>query len=141
MIYLLDTNVIAELTRARPDAKVLKWFHSTARPNRYLSVITVAEVEAGVEAAVDSVRKARYAEALARLSREYSGRTAIIGQREAAAYLALHKSLKAAGTPVDPPDALIAATALANGWTVASRNTKHLARTGALLINPWEGAE
>ncbi|MCP3817995.1 hypothetical protein NLX86_07620 [Streptomyces sp. A3M-1-3] len=37
-----------------------------------------------------------------------------------------------------PPDALIAATALANGWTLVSRNIKHLARSGALLLNPWE---
>ncbi|WP_324604410.1 type II toxin-antitoxin system VapC family toxin [Streptomyces sp. NRRL F-4474] len=57
---------------------------------------------------------------------------------EALAYLALHRKLKSAGTGIDPPDALIAATALANGWTLVSRNVKHLARTGVLLLNPWE---
>ncbi|MFD3677152.1 type II toxin-antitoxin system VapC family toxin [Streptomyces sp. NPDC058613] len=59
-------------------------------------------------------------------------------EREALAYLALHRRLKSAGTSIDPPDALIAATALANGWTLVSRNIKHLARSGALLLNPWE---
>ncbi|MFE9941833.1 PIN domain-containing protein [Streptomyces hirsutus] len=39
---------------------------------------------------------------------------------------------------IDPPDALIAATALANGWTVATSNIKHMARTGALVVNPLE---
>ncbi|MFF3331631.1 hypothetical protein ACFYWX_19020 [Streptomyces sp. NPDC002888] len=44
MIYLFDTKVVAELTtRAKPDPRVLAWFRSTARPNRFLSVITVAE--------------------------------------------------------------------------------------------------
>ncbi|CAG6397851.1 hypothetical protein SCOCK_60184 [Actinacidiphila cocklensis] len=46
--------------------------------------------------------------------------------------------MKAAGASIDPPDALIAATAPANGWTVASRNIKHLERTGAAVINPWD---
>lgn len=139
MIYLLDTNVVAELTtRAKPDSLVLAWFRSTARPNRFLSVITVAEIEAGVDATVDPVRRARYAQALAAVRHEYADRIAPISEPEAAAYLTIHKSLKAAGTSIDPPDALIAATALANGWTVATRNIKHLARTGAMVINPWE---
>ncbi|MET4660015.1 MULTISPECIES: type II toxin-antitoxin system VapC family toxin [Streptomyces] len=139
MIYLFDTNVVAELTtRATPDPRVLAWFRSTALPNRFLSVITVAEIEAGVAAAPDPVRQARYARALDAVRHEYRDRIAPIGEPEAAAYLTIHKALKAAGTSIDPPDALIAATALANGWTVATRNIKHMARTGALVVNPWE---
>ncbi|MEC3993705.1 type II toxin-antitoxin system VapC family toxin [Actinacidiphila sp. DG2A-62] len=139
MIYLLDTNVVAELTtRVRPDPRVVAWLRSTPRPNRFLSVITVAEIEAGVTATPDPARRARYAEVLAAARWEYRDRIAPIGEREAAAYLAVHKTLKAAGAGIDPPDALIAATALANGWTVASRNTKHLKRTGAAVLNPWE---
>jgi predicted nucleic acid-binding protein len=139
VIYLFDTNVVAELTtRATPDPRVLAWFRSTALPNRFLSVITVAEIEAGVAAAPDPVRQARYARALDAVRHEYRDRIAPIGEPEAAAYLTIHKALKAAGTSIDPPDALIAATALANGWTVATRNIKHMARTGALVVNPWE---
>ncbi|MFF9865194.1 type II toxin-antitoxin system VapC family toxin [Streptomyces sp. NPDC013953] len=139
MIYLFDTNVVAELTtRATPDPRVLAWFRSTARPNRFLSVITVAEIEAGVAATSDPARQARYAGALAAVRHEYRDRIAPIGEPEAAAYLTIHKTLKAAGNTIDPPDALIAATALANGWTVATRNMKHMARTGALVVNPWE---
>ena len=138
MIYLFDTNVIAELTtRPKPDPAVVAWFHSTPRPNRYLSVLTLAEIDAGVSATPDPTRRAHYARVLAELRTEYHRRIAAIGEPEAAAYLALHKTLKATGQSIDPPDALIAATALANGWTLASRNTKHLARTGVTLINPW----
>ena len=138
MIYLLDTNVVAELTtRPKPEPDVVAWFHSTPRPNRYLSVLTIAEIEAGVVATADSARQAHYARVLAELRTEYHQRIAVVGEREAAAYLDLHKTLKCAGQSIDPPDALIAATALANGWTLASRNTKHLARTGVLLVNPW----
>ncbi|WP_330331622.1 hypothetical protein OHS33_19005 [Streptomyces sp. NBC_00536] len=78
MIYLLDTNVVAEITtRPKPAPAVIAWARSVPAPALHLSVI-------------------------------------------------------------DPPDALIAATALANGWTLVSRNIKHLARSGVLLLNPWE---
>ncbi|WP_037906487.1 PIN domain-containing protein [Actinacidiphila yeochonensis] len=139
MIYLLDTNVVAELTtRLRPDPCVVAWLRSTPRPNRFLSVITIAEIEAGVTATPDRARQARYAAVLAAARQEYRDRIAPIGEREATAYLAVHKALKAAGTNIDPPDALIAATALANNWTVASRNIRHLERTGAVVVNPWD---
>ncbi|MFI7126449.1 PIN domain-containing protein [Nonomuraea sp. NPDC050153] len=70
---------------------------------------------------------------------DYLGRIAAVGEREASAYLAIHKTLKSAGMSIDPPDALIGATAMANGWTLATRNVKHMDRTGALVVNPWEG--
>jgi hypothetical protein len=138
MIYLFDTNVVAEITtRPRPHPAVLAWFHSTPRPNRYLSVLTVAEIEAGVATTPTPSRQAHFSRVLAELRTEYRRRIAAIGEKEAATYLALHQRLKAGGQGIDPPDALIAATALANDWTPASRNTKHLARTGVRLINPW----
>lgn len=139
MIYLLDTNVVAEVTtRPKPDPNVLTWINSIPLANQYLSVLTIAEVEAGVKATTNPSRQAHYARVLAELHSEYHQRVAVIGEREAAAYLDLHKTLKRIGQCIDPPDALIAATALANGWTLASRNTKHLARTGAILVNPWD---
>ncbi|WP_307825164.1 PIN domain-containing protein [Streptomyces sp. M2CJ-2] len=82
--------------------------------------------------------QARYARALAAVRHEYRDRLVPFGESEAAAYLLIHKTLKAAGTSIDPPDALIAATALAHGRTAATRNIKHMARTGALVVKPWE---
>ncbi|MEU6232635.1 PIN domain-containing protein [Kitasatospora sp. NPDC047058] len=108
MIYLLDTNVVAEIT-TRPKP-----------------------------AAPDPLRRAGFERALEGIRDTYRDRIAAVGEREALAYLAVHRQLKSSGTSIDPPDALIAATALANGWTLVSRNIKHLARTGALVLNPWE---
>lgn len=106
-------------------------------PALYLSVITVAEIEAGIEGTPDPARRTAFGLALTNIRDQYRDRIAAVGEREAPAYLALHRKLKSAGTSIDPPDALIAATALANGWTLVSRNAKHLARSGALLLNPW----
>ncbi len=139
MIYLLDTNVVAEITtRPKPAPAVVAWARSVPSPALYLSVITVAEIEAGIEGTLDPVRRTAFERALTDIRDQYRDRIAAVGEREALAYLALHRRLKSAGTSIDPPDALIAATALANGWTLVSRNIKHLARSGALLLNPWE---
>jgi predicted nucleic acid-binding protein len=139
VIYLLDTNVVAELTtRPRPSTAVVAWARSVPAPSLYLSVITIAEIEAGIADALDPLRQAGYTRVLSGLRDEYRDRIAVIGEREAFAYLAVHRRLRSTGTNIDPPDALIAATALANGWTVVTRSTKHLARTEALTINPWE---
>ncbi|MFG2914132.1 type II toxin-antitoxin system VapC family toxin [Kitasatospora sp. NPDC048298] len=139
MIYLLDTNVVAELTtRPKPAPAVTDWARSVPATSHRLSVITVAEVQAGVDATPDPLRRAVLERVLDGVRAEYQGRIADIGEREAAAYLAVHRRLKSAGTSIDPPDALIAATAIANGWTLVSRNVKHLARTGAAVLNPWE---
>lgn len=139
MIYLLDTNVVAEVTtRPKPEPAVVAWARSVPSPALYLSVITIAEIEAGVEGTPDLVRRTAFERALTDIRDQYRDRIAAVGEREALAYLALHRRLKSAGTSIDPPDALIAATALANGWTLVSRNIKHLARSGALLLNPWE---
>ncbi|WP_329566717.1 type II toxin-antitoxin system VapC family toxin [Kitasatospora sp. NBC_01266] len=139
MIFLLDTNVVAELTtRPKPAQAVLAWARSVPATAFVLSVITVAEIEAGIAASSDPLRRATFERTLEGIRHEYRDRIAPIGEREAIAYLSVHQKLKRAGAGIDPPDALIAATAIANGWTVATRNTKHLARTGALVLNPWE---
>ncbi|MFF4949085.1 type II toxin-antitoxin system VapC family toxin [Streptomyces chattanoogensis] len=139
MIYLLDTNVIAELSvRPKPAPEVLDWAKSLPASDMCISVITIAEIEAGIAAAPDAERWARYSEALDEMRRQFQDRIAVIDEPEAITYVKLHNELKAAGTSIDPPDALIAATALANNWTVATRNVKHFERTGAAVVNPWE---
>ncbi|MEU3375286.1 PIN domain-containing protein [Streptomyces sp. NPDC006660] len=141
MIYLLDTNVVAELTtRPRPAPAVVTWARSVPAPDLRLSVITIAEIEAGIARTPDAERRILFERALAAVRDVYSGRIVGIGEREASAYLDIHHRLKKTGVGIDPPDALIAATAAAHGWTVATRNVKHLVRTGALVLDPWQYA-
>ncbi|MEU8912303.1 type II toxin-antitoxin system VapC family toxin [Streptomyces nigrescens] len=141
MIYLLDTNVISEISvRPKPSPDVVAWAKSLPASNMCISVITIAEIEAGVAAAQVPSRRAHYAQALEEMRREYQDRIAVIDEPAAIAYVKLHRQLKAAGTNIDPADALIAATALANDWTVATRNAKHFERTGASVVNPWDHA-
>ncbi|WP_083473479.1 type II toxin-antitoxin system VapC family toxin [Frankia sp. R43] len=139
MNYLLDTNVIAELTtRPRPSPAVLAWARSVPAPDLFLSVVTIAEIGLDIAAVLDPGRRATFEQALNGVRHEYKDRIIAIGEAEALAYLTIQKKLKSAGTPIYSPDALIAATALANGWTLATRNIKHLVRAGAPTINPWD---
>jgi toxin FitB len=84
-------------------------------------VITIVGIEVGIAATPDPLRRESFERALAGIRAEYRDRITAIGEREALAYLAL-----------------MAATAIANGWTVVSRNIKYPTRTRALTLNPWE---
>ncbi|WP_326593697.1 PIN domain-containing protein [Streptomyces sp. NBC_01294] len=111
--------MVAEITtRPKPAPAVIAWARSVPSPALWLSVITVAEIGAGIEGTPDPVRRIAFERALTDIRQQYRDRIAAAGEREALAYLALHRRLKSAGTSLDPPDALIAATALANGWTL-----------------------
>lgn len=101
-------------------------------------MITIVGIEVGIAATPDPLRRESFERALAGIRAEYRDRITAIGEREALAYLAIHRQLKMVGTSIDPPDALMAATAIANGWTVVSRNIKYPTRTRALTLNPWE---
>ncbi|WP_328926468.1 hypothetical protein OG429_18900 [Streptomyces sp. NBC_00190] len=90
MIYLLDTNVVAEITtRPKPAPAVVAWARSVPSPALYLSVITVAEIEAGIEGTPDPVRRTAFERALTDIRDQYRDRIAAVGEREAFAYLAL----------------------------------------------------
>ncbi|MFJ3922292.1 hypothetical protein [Streptomyces sp. NPDC090022] len=79
MIHLLDTNVVAEITtRPKPAPAVVAWARSVPATGLYLSVITIAEIEAGIAQTPDLVRRAAFARALDGIRDDYSDRIAAI---------------------------------------------------------------
>jgi predicted nucleic acid-binding protein len=134
MNWLVDTNVISELSRKAPDAKVSQWLLDH-QEQLYLSVLTVGELEKGLAKIADPARRTR----LQRWIREevaewFEGRLLPVDQTVAIRWGQLAGSLR---DPLPAIDTLIAATALAHGLTVATRNTNDLVRTGVALFNPW----
>lgn len=82
MIYLLDTNVVAEITtRPKPAPAVIARARSVPAPALYLSVITIAEIEAGVRGTPDLVRRTAFDRALADIRGQYHDRIATVGER------------------------------------------------------------
>ena len=134
--YLLDTNVVSELRRARPSPAVMAWFDGLDGDELLLSVLTVGELRAGVE----RLRRRDPAQAAAidawveELARTYA--RAIVPVDEA---IARRWGELSATRPVPVVDGLLAATAAVLGAVLVTRNTKDLAGLAVPLVNPFDG--
>lgn len=137
--YLLDTCVVSELARPRPDAGVLAWLEAADEPALYLSVITLGELEKGIAKLPASARRRRIEEWVREdLAARFEERLLDVDRAIAARWGAISGEAEARGAPLPVIDALIAATAIRHGLEVVTRNTADLERCGALCVNPWK---
>jgi predicted nucleic acid-binding protein len=141
-MYILDTNVISELRKARKThPNVRKWAERLPLASLYISVISVLELEIGILliGRRDNDRRDKEQGAILRgwMDRHvlptFSGRILAIDTDVAQRCAMLHVP-----SPRSDRDALIAATALVHGLTVATRNVADFERTGVGVLNPWE---
>jgi predicted nucleic acid-binding protein len=134
--YLLDTNVISELVKPKPDKNVLKWFSDVPDDALYLSVLTLGEIRKGVERISNSSRREKLRLWLEHDLRDWFGpRILPVGPDEADRWGRL---LADVGRPVPSIDSLLAATALHHELRLVSRNVKDFDYAGVDVINPWE---
>ena len=138
-MYILDTNVISELRKARKTHQnVRKWAERVPSASLYISVISVLELEIGI-LLIDRRDKEQGAILRAWMDRHvlptFSGRILSIDTDVAQRCAMLHVP-----NPRSDRDALIAATALVHGLTVATRNVADFERTGVGVVNPWEAS-
>jgi predicted nucleic acid-binding protein len=138
-MILLDTNVISEPQRQVPNAHVIDWIDGQGLETLYLSVITVAELRAGIALMPAGKRRASLNENLEkRLLPMFANRVLPFDMACTKAYATLLAKCRAAGSAIETADAFIAATALANSFTVATRDTSPYEAAGLNVINPWE---
>ena len=136
--FLLDTNVVSELTRPRPDARVAAWMNSADEEQLFLSVLTLGEIRKGIASLADPARRGRLEVWLARgLVARFEGRILGIDQVVADRWGQLGGTLALRGTALAVIDGLLAATALQHNLTLVTRNTRDVALTGAMVFNPW----
>ena len=136
-MYILDANVISELRKARKTHQnVRKWAERLPSASLYISVISLLELEIGI-LLIDRRDKEQGAILRAWMDRHvlpaFSGRILAIDTAVAQRCATLHVP-----NPRSDRDALIAATALVHGLTVATRNVADFERTGVGVLNPWE---
>jgi predicted nucleic acid-binding protein len=140
-MILLDTNVISEPQRQKPNARVLDWLDAQALETLYLSTITVAELRAGIALMPAGKRRdSLHANLEKRLLPMFANRVLSFDMACTKTYAELLAKSRAAGLAVDAADAFIAAVALANGFIVATRETGPFEAAGLEVINPWETA-
>jgi len=134
--FLLDTNVVSELTRERPEPRVLAFLDRTPSPS--LSAIVVHEIRFGIQTMAAGRRKARLQTALSALLDAFDDR--ILPLDRAGAEWAAHARAAQIGAGRTPSlaDMLIAGTAAAHNLTVATRNMRDFGGLGIEVVNPWE---
>ncbi len=140
-MILLDTNVVSELMRPAPDAGVLAWTRAQAVDQLSTSVVTVAEIGAGLACLPVGARRRDLMARWSRLQDDGFGKR-IFGLDHAAAkaYGDLFALRQRAGRSTAAFDLLIAAIAYVHGLAVATRNLRDFDDCGVQLINPWAGA-
>jgi predicted nucleic acid-binding protein len=137
-VIVLDTNVISEFMRSRPHPKVAAWIASQPRPLPWTTYINVAEVLYGIAALPEGRRRAEFAAtAQMMFSEDFAGRILSFGAAAASRYAQIVAGRRRIGRPIEALDAMIAATALAAGASVATRDSEGFVGCGLSLIDPW----
>ncbi len=132
---ILDTNVLSELVRPRPDPKVQAFVRAQTDP--LISALTIHELVFGAERANDPARRAKLIAWVAAIQSQFAGRVVDIDANVAEQAGRLRANAASQGTNIDPIDALIAACAIARGAAVATRNVRGFAPLGVSVVDPW----
>ena len=137
-MYLLDTNVISEATKKRPDSGVAEFLRLQSPNALFLSALTIGEVEWGIENVSSMAKRAALRQWLSHdLLPAYAGRILPIDERVMVTWARM--ALATGRKPKQLPcmDALLAATALHQALTLVTRNTADFEAFGVPLVNPW----
>jgi predicted nucleic acid-binding protein len=136
--WLLDTNVLSELRRPRPDARVLAFIASQKLDELFVSTVTFAEIRFGIEAVSDAARRAELNEWLRhRVRPMFEQRVLEVSEDVMLTWRLLVEEGRKNGYTFSQPDLIIAATALQHGLTVVTRDTGDYARARVPMFNPW----
>jgi predicted nucleic acid-binding protein len=137
--YLLDTNVVSELMKPRPNTRVAAWIDSTPEELAHLSVITIGEIRKGIDLLdEDQPRRALLQTWLDRdLRLRFAGRLLPFDDGVAERWGQLEAVAKRQRLTLPTIDAQLAATALHHGLTFVTRNTGDIRPTGVPVFNPW----
>ena len=135
---ILDTNVLAELIRARPDAAVVNWVAAQPLRQLYITAITVAEMQYGVNSLPAGKRRDKLQHAINTMfAEEFSWRILAFDEAAANYYACWVRQRQQAGQPVSQSDAQIAAIALQHEARIVTRNGKDFVGLANDVINPW----
>ena len=137
--FLLDTNVISELVKPRPEANVTAWIEGTDESLLYLSVLTFGEIRRGISVLSQSRRRATLEAWLDKdLHARFEGRVLAIDDEVADRWGLLTAVARKSGIVLPVIDGLLAATALEHNLTLVTRDIGQIPTMGVAVFNPWE---
>jgi hypothetical protein len=136
--WLLDTNVLSELRRPRPERKVLAFVAAQPLELLYISVVTLAEIRFGIELLPDAARRSELNQWLAHKVRPmFEQRIIAITEDIMFKWRLLVEEGRKVGHTFSQPDLIIAATAHHHGLTIVSRDTGEYVKARVAVFNPW----
>ena len=136
--YLLDTNVISELTKDNPNPAVIDLLNT--QDDLWLSAIVVEELELGVCLLPQGRRRDGLREWLSQMMINFEGRISPVGRREAEWAATFQARAHLSGGELELGDALIAGTAMANDMAIVTRNVRDFDGLDVDVVNPWKAA-
>jgi len=137
--WLLDTNVLSELRKLRPEPKVVAFIAAQPLEAMFISAVTLAEIRFGIAMVPDANRRSELSEWLAHQVRPmFDGRILPVSEDIMFKWRLLVEEGRKSGHTFTQSDLIIAATGLQHGLTVVTRDTLDHAKTRVLLRNPWE---
>lgn len=136
--WLLDTNILSELRRPRPDTKVVAFISSQPLERLHVSIVTFAEIRFGIELVTDLGRRGELNDWLThRVRPMFDGRVLPITEDIMLRWRLLLESGRSRGHTFSQPDLIIGATALLHGLTVVSRDKSDYEEAGVSVFSPW----
>jgi predicted nucleic acid-binding protein len=139
MRFLLDTNVLSEPARRKPERRVLEWFRGLSPLDGCISVLTLGEIGKGVSLMAPGPRKDALRYWLAQdLPLRFRGRILPVDETVALAWGELEAEGRRIGRPLPVIDGLLLATARVNGLTFVTRNLRDCGDRGVTVLDPWQ---
>lgn len=137
-LWLLDTNVLSELRRSRPERKVVAFIGDQPLESLHISSVTLAEIRFGIELVENAARRASLRDWLDNDLRPlFERRILEVSEDIVYRWRLLVEEGRKVGHTFSQPDPFIAATALHHGLTVVTRNTDDYLKSGTPTFNPW----
>lgn len=136
--WLLDTNILSELRRLRPEAEVVAFVSAQPVESIFVSVVTFAEIRFGIERVADASHRAELNDWLDQTLRPMLAQRILpVSEDVMLKWRLLVEAGRKARHTYSQPDLIIAATALQHGLTVVTRDASEFERAGVAVFNPW----
>lgn len=136
-MIVVDTNVLSELTKRRPDPNVIRWYQRASQADLYITTVTMAEMLTGVNRMEDSPDADVKAEMVLEVLERYHRRTLAFDALAATECANITSLRFAAGRPIALADAMIAATAIAVEADAIATRDKDFTDVGIPVLDPW----
>jgi toxin FitB len=138
MNYLLDTCVISELIKKKPNPKIVQWIAKEEESSLFMSVLTIGEIHKGIEKLPESRKKEKLHDWVSYdLKERFHNRILNFDLQTAIIWGRIQAHSEPSGKALPAIDGLIAATGLSYDLAVVTRNTIDMEMSGVTLINPW----